>query len=97
MALEYIYDAIRATAGEDIGISATIVDDVGNPVESGCGLMLHNTDGSVIGKIDGYYISEGLWQFTIPASMTAGLYGRYYYCVCENDTTMCFQTPIYFK
>lgn len=97
MALEYIYDAIRATAGEDIGISATIVDDVGAPVESGCGMILYHKDGSQIGAVDGYYIGEGLWQFTIPASMTAGLSGRYFYCINENDATMCFKTPIYFK
>lgn len=97
MALEVIYDAIRATAGQDIGITAIITDEYDMPVESGCGLMLHGKNDELITTIDGSYLGEGLWQFEIPASLTTGLSGRYFYCICEDDVSLCFQTPIYFK
>jgi hypothetical protein len=97
MALEYIYDAIRATAGEDTGISATILDDDGNPFETGCGLSLYDGDGERIGFIDGYYVGEGLWLFTIPAHMNYGLSGRYYYSINQDGEDMNFKTPIYFE
>jgi len=97
MALEYIYDAIRATAGEDIGISATITDEYGDAIESGCGFRLHDKDGEVIYSADGDYLGSGLWTFKLPASETTGLKGRYTYSISQEDNTLCFQTPIYFK
>ena len=33
--VEYIYDAIKATAGEDITIAASITDDNNQPITSG--------------------------------------------------------------
>lgn len=91
--IEYLYDAIRATAGLDIEIAAVITTEEGAPIESGCSLMLASDD-EVITMAQGVYNGE-VWEFTIPASVTTGLSGRYWYCIYHNDETLCFRKPIY--
>lgn len=91
--IEYLYDAIRATAGLDIVIAANITDDEGVPITEGCSLMLSD-DNKAITIINGVYDGE-LWSFTIPASDTVGLSGRYWYCIYYNDSALCFKKPIY--
>lgn len=90
--IEYLANAIRATAGEEIVIVANIAED-GVDVTSGCGFMLHISEDKVL-HIDGEYRDE-LWFFTIPAELTKGLKGRYSYCLCRDHNTLCFQEPIY--
>lgn len=91
--IEYLYDAIRATAGLDITIAANITDDEGNVITEGCSLMLSDDD-EVITMATGYFDGE-LWEFNIPAATTSGLQGRYWYCIHHNDNTLCFKKPIY--
>jgi hypothetical protein len=93
--IEYIYDAIRATAGQEICICALITDDEGNAVSEGCGLMLHDDDGMIV-KVEGVFNGED-WSFVIPAEATQGLKGRYWYCICRANSNLCFKTPIYLK
>lgn len=93
--IEYLYNCIRATAGQDICICAVITDDDGNPIASGCSLMLHN-DEEMFSQVNGVYDGEA-WSFDIPAEDTKGLKGRYWYCICKDNTNLCFKTPIYFK
>jgi hypothetical protein len=93
MAIEYLWDAIRATAGQDICICAEITDDEGNLITDACGLMLHD-DNKMLIKVDGVFDGEQ-WSFDIPAKATEGLSGRYWYCICRNNTNLCFKTPIY--
>ena len=93
MAIEYLYDCIRATAGNEIPITAVITDDNGDIITEGCGLMLHN-DTEMIAKINGVYINDE-WCFTIPAEATKNLSGRFWYCICHNDANLCFKQPIY--
>lgn len=90
--IEYLANAIRATAGEDIVIVANIAED-GVDVTSGCGIMLHIDEETVL-MFDGEYKDE-LWFFTIPADATKGLKGRYSYCLCRDGNTLCFREPIY--
>lgn len=98
MALEYLYDCVRAKAGEKISIDAKITNYGGDPVTEGCSLALYDMHGSTIANVDGRYDgTEKLWQFTIPAASTAKLRGRYFYCVFNNAISMNFQTPIYFE
>ncbi len=98
MALEYLYDCVRATAGEGVDITATITDADGSVVKDGCSLALYDSYGATIANVDGQYIEETKsWQFSIPASATAKLSGRYFYCVFRNHISMNFQTPIYFE
>ena len=92
--IEYLYDAIRATAGEEISIAAKIVNDSGIPVDTGCHLNLYN-DNEMIISVEGSYVEEA-WQFTIPADVTTNLIGRYWYCICsETHNKLNFKQPIY--
>ena len=99
--IEYLYDTIRASAGETITLSARVTDNDGNCVEDQCGLMIHD-DNKMLFMVDGTLfeddaLEEKLWLFTIPSDKTAGLNGRYWYCVCCGETRLCFKHPIYFK
>ena len=91
--IEYLYDAIRATAGLDIDITAIITDDSGEPIVRDCSLMLSD-DEEVITMAEGIFDGEA-WVFNIPAAITQGLSGRYWYCIHNGDTTLCFKKPIY--
>lgn len=98
MAIEYLYDCIRATAGQDAGISATITDGNDEPITSGCSLVLYDDNDENIITVNGRYIEDlGTWQFDIKAADTSSLSGRYFYAVLHDDESMCFKTPIYFE
>lgn len=91
--VEYLYDCIRATAGQNICICAVITDDAGDAITDVCALMLHD-DNDMLIKVDGTYNGE-LWTFDIPAEATKNLAGRYWYCICRGNSNLCFKTPIY--
>lgn len=91
--IEYLYDCIRATAGQEICICAQITDDDGTAITEGCGLMLHDDEAMLI-KVNGVCNGEE-WSFIIPAEATAGLKGRHWYCICKGDASLCFKEPIY--
>jgi hypothetical protein len=94
--IEYLYNAIRASAGTDIEIVARITDAEGNPVLDNCNLVLHEKDETMLGIINGERINrDGYWRFVIPAEHTEGKKGRYYYCVREGNNMLCFKQPIY--
>jgi hypothetical protein len=93
--IEYIYDAIKATADSETQITAVITDENDNPVIEGCALELFD-DNALILSVDGYYY-EGVWFFIIPAEITKDFKGRYWYCIKNADkTNLCFKQPIYF-
>ena len=91
--IEYLYNAVRATAGEDICICAKITDDFGECVTDTCSLMLHD-DKDLIVSVEGELLDEA-WDFVIPANVTANLHGRFWYCICCGNTNLCFKQPIY--
>ena len=92
--IEYLYDAIRAVAGQEIDVAAVITDDTDTVITDGCKLMLHIDEEML--AFDGIYIAETQsWQFTIPAEATAGLKGKYYYCIMRDGINLCFKTPFY--
>lgn len=91
--IEYLYNAIRATSGDDITITAEIRDDDGECISNGCSLMLWD-DEKLLTSVDGMLIDE-LWSFTIPASTTTGLSGRYWYCISLHHNKLQFKQPIY--
>jgi hypothetical protein len=97
--IEYLHNAIIAVSGQDIGIAATISnDETGEPITSNCSLMLYNPDGSMLYEAKGNYIEDAdIWQFTIPASITTGIDGRYWYCIQNAGNNLCFKNPIYLK
>jgi hypothetical protein len=92
--IEYLYDAIRAVAGQDITVAAKVSDDSGNLITDGCAFVLHLDDDMF--SVDGaYYEDVNTWQFTVPAEITKGYSGRYSYCIMRNGENLCFKTPIY--
>jgi hypothetical protein len=95
MALEYLYNAIRATSNEDAEICAVIEDDSGTPVTEGCGLRIFDGD-EMLCRVEGTHNGE-MWTFIVPSEITAELHGRYWYCFCQGDRTLCFKQPIYFS
>lgn len=96
MAVEYILDVIKATAGQEIEVCAEITDDEGEPITEACGFMLHNEDGSMLVKVSGIY-ADGVWSFVIPAEVTKGMKGRLLYCICNNNESLCFRKPFYLE
>lgn len=94
--IEYLYDAIRATGGQDIVVSAVIVDVNNTPIPSGCTLSLYD-DRAEIYQVEGdYYLDNNEWQFVLPADATKDLpKGRYWYCVCYNSQGLNFKQPLY--
>ena len=92
--IEYLYNAIRATAGEPITLAARITDDNGEAVTEQCNLNLYS-DSEQLGHFAGVLV-DGVWQFTIPAETTKGLVGRYWYCLCDSThQKMQFKQPLY--
>jgi len=94
--IEYLYNCIRATAGQDVGISAIIESSSGAPITEGCHIMLLNKEQQLLATYDGSHIADGLWTFIIPAKETEGKAGRYWYKICTHQESLCFTQPIYF-
>lgn len=95
--VEYLYDAIRAVAGQDIIINAFITDDQEVSITTGCSLVLYDkTANETLLSIEGKYLPDNLmWEFNIPAIETKGLNGRYWYAIQYEGNAMCFKQPIY--
>ena len=92
--IEYLYNAIRATAAEDITIAAKITDESGAVINKGCHLNIYDNE-KQIATINGI-ITNDVWEFTIPAETTANMLGRYWYCICDNEhTKLNFKQPLY--
>lgn len=95
--IEYLYNCIRATAGENVGITAIITNADGEQITEHSHIMLFDKDDTLLATIDGEYVAElGNWQFTLPAELTKGKCGRYWYRICTTDDSLCFKQPIYF-
>ena len=95
--IEYLYNCIRATSGDNLNITAFIEKDDGEPITEHCHLMLFDKDNNLLNTINGEYVeSAGNWQFNIPALITKDKLGRYYYKICAKEGGLCFRQPIYF-
>lgn len=94
--IEYLYDAIRATAASEFTVTANITDRNAVLITDSCHLMIYDTDKeTLIATIDGEFDGKEDWNFTIPAEITKGLKGRYWYCICHHDDHLCFKQPLY--
>lgn len=91
--VEYLYNCIRATAGQDATIIANIAEN-GEDITAGMTMMLHDADKAMIINVDGVY-ADGLWHFTIPADATKGRQGKHWYCLQRDGINVCFHEPIY--
>ena len=94
--IEYLYDAIRAVAGQTVPVYATFANDDGTFVSEGVVFMLHGPDGKHIATVEGSYNAEtGQWTFDVPGEATAGRTGRHFYCFQHEGVNMCFLKPYY--
>ena len=94
--IEYLFDAIRASSGQDIRIVAEITDDNGIVLTEGCSINLFSPEKEYIASFEGEYQAEtNDWLFTIPAEGTQGFKGRYYYCISYHGQSLCFRQPLY--
>lgn len=93
--VEYIYNVIRAVAGQPIEVHAIAVNPDETLITENCTLALHSDEEDLIQVPGTFLAEEGLWQFVIPADATAGLHGRYWYCVMHDGENLCFKEPIY--
>lgn len=93
--IEYLHDAIRAVAGQEIAVSAVITDDLDIPVTENCSLYLYDDNKELFVATGIYFEADGSWTFNIPANATAGLKGRYWYTIQHNGNNLCFKKPIY--
>lgn len=91
--IEYLHDAIRATAGREFTLTAKVTDDDGNPVTEGLMLMIHSDEDMLISADGELY--DNMWFFTVPADATKGLHGRYWYCIATEKDQLCFKKPLY--
>ena len=91
---EFLYDCIKAVAGEDINIGAQITDVDNNNITSGCSLIFIDKDFHTIAEYAGTY-ADGAWTFVIPAEATKGKLGRYWYRISYKGASLGFAAPIY--
>lgn len=87
--VEYIYDLIRISAGEDVIIQAKITDEDGFAITEACNFVLHQGDTMVV--YDGVYEND-IWSFTVPSGLSAG---KYEYCLRKGEESLCFKKPFY--
>jgi hypothetical protein len=93
--IEYIGEMIKATAGEDLCIIARVIDSFGDTLET-CHMSVYKGDERLF-MVEGMLNEDNQYEFYIPAEATAGLKGRYGYCVCDKDgISLCFKCFIYF-
>lgn len=95
--IEYLYDAIRATAGSHIELAARITDEEGAQIPSGIHFMLFDKNPSqLLFTVDGTFNEdEEIWEFFIDSELTANMCGRYWYCICVDGNPLCFKQPFY--
>ena len=95
--IEYLSNAIRATAGTTLNIAAKITDEEGAPVTAGAHFMLFDESAAeVLVVVNGsYYAADDYWEFVIEKDLTANKCGRYWYCICVDTEPLCFKQPFY--
>lgn len=95
--IEYLYNGIRAHAGNHLTISAIVTNENGEAVTEGVSLVLHDKDRETM-----LYMANGTYNeetkeisFVIPKEITQGKNGRYWYCIQHEGNALCFKEPIY--
>ena len=93
--IEYLYDAVRASDGEDMTITATIRDNDGTTITDGCALRIFDEGGALIEEVGGtYYAGVERWEFkfTFPTHKARA---RYFYTIAHNGEDINFEARIY--
>ena len=93
--IEYLYDAVRTSDGEDMTITATIRENDGATITDGCSLRIFDEGGALIEEVDGtYYADAEKWEFRFAFS-THKARARYFYTIAHNGKDINFKTRIY--
>lgn len=97
MAVEYIYDVIRASSGSDMDIRAFITDENEAPITEGCKLLLLDIEDELITESVGVYEEEeAMWCFHLDAGQTADYRGKFWYAIVDDaEGKLHFQQPFY--
>ena len=93
--IEYLYDAVRTSDGEDVTITAAIRENDGTTITDGCALRIFDEDGALIEEVDGtYYTDVKRWafKFTFPPHKARA---RYFYTIAHNGEDINFKARIY--
>lgn len=95
--IEYLHNAIRATAGTNVVVIARLADGDGVPITSGAHFMLFEEDATtLLATIDGdYNSSDDIWEFILDAELTSGRCGKHWYRICIEGEPLCFKQPFY--
>lgn len=92
MAVEYLYDCIRATVGDDMKIEAEIYNDEGLPLTEECRFRLYDKNEEIISITEGECV-DNVWTFVVPIKDKPK--GKYLYSICYRGANICFKQPIY--
>ena len=93
--IEYLYDAVRTSDGEDVTITAAIRENDGTTITDGCALRIFDEGGTLIEEVGGtYYTDAERWEFkfTFP---TDKVRARYFYTIAHNGEDINFKARIY--
>ena len=93
--IEYVYDAVRASDGEDVTITATIRENDGTTITDGCALRIFDEGGALIEEVGGTYytdVNRCEFNFTFP---TYKARARYFYTIAHNGEDINFKARIY--
>ena len=93
--VEYLYDAIKAVAGQEFTINVYITDDEEQLITENCDMVIHGEEHEICCTVGEFIPEESFWAFTVPAEATLGWSGRYQYCIRHDGKNLCFKQPIY--
>lgn len=88
--IEFLYDAIRLSYGEEMILQVSLYDDEDQEITEG-NANLEIGDYTIHGT---YNDEDECWNFLIPS--TIGLKGRHFYRVVCDGIIFNFDAPIYF-
>lgn len=90
--IEYLYDTIRAAAGDYVDITAEVKDDNGNNITEGVVFMLYDNEEKLLISVNGDYIN-GEWAFHLPIGTLPK--GKYFYSISADGVKLCFNKRFY--
>ena len=98
--VDYLYDVIKAVAGEELQIAAIITDENGVDISEGCALVLSfGQHAEPHAKFDGTFTTcnEGsFWSFVVPAAATKGEH-KLWYKIMKGEESLSFYRPLYLE
>nr|DAJ77168.1 MAG TPA: hypothetical protein [Caudoviricetes sp.] len=93
--IEYLYDAVRTSDGEDMTITATIQENDGTVITDGCALRVFDNEGAQVLEKEGIYYSDVQeWEFKFELPYNSAC-NRYFYTISHNGIDLAFKAPIY--